>query len=148
MADHFAESPDWYDDDYASTVDPGSDFEPLSDSDDEDAPHTTAGGDVPTAVLGSAATSRGAQEGTARHTPCAPVLTPKRRIVEFCCGRDSRIGRRAPAGCEVIRLTIEDDLTTDAGLEKALRAVGDLRVPTLLFGSLPCKGGSSWQFIN
>ena len=47
-----------------------------------------------------------------------------RRIIfiEFCTNPDSRIGRLAPPGVEVIRLTIGDDLTTPAGLDKAMNA--------------------------
>ena len=72
----------------------------------------------------------------------------KRRIVEFCCGGQSLIGNLAPADCEVVRLTIEDDLTTQSGLDKALAAVSDPSMPTLLFGALPCTGGSALQYIN
>ena len=73
LADHFQESPDWYDDDYASTIDPGSDSEPLSDSDDEDGPHSV--GDVPGTV--GMSSSRGVQESTGRHVPCAAVRSPR-----------------------------------------------------------------------
>ncbi len=72
----------------------------------------------------------------------------RRRIVEFCTGEHSRIGRLAPPNCEVIRLTIADDLTTPAGLAKALAAVSDPYAQVLLFGALPCTGGSAWQKIN
>ena len=72
----------------------------------------------------------------------------RRRIVEFCCGEHSLIGARAPADCEVIRLTIADDLTTAAGLAKAIAAVSEPGVPTLLFGALPCTGGSPYQYLN
>ena len=72
----------------------------------------------------------------------------RRRIVEFCCGHESLIGQRAPADTDVVRLTIDDDLTTDAGLAKALAAVSDPDVPTLLFGALPCTGGSPYQHLN
>ena len=75
-----------------------------------------------------------------------------RRIVEFCCEQDSMMGRASGAskGCEVIRLTIEDDLTSKSGLDKALRAVSDplLGPNTMLWGSIPCTGGCPWQRIN
>ena len=62
-----------------------------------------------------------------------------RVIAEYCAGKDSKIGKLAPADCKVIRLTEEDDLTTEAGLEKALQAV---RLPNcLLWISMPCTGG-------
>ena len=72
----------------------------------------------------------------------------RRRIVEFCCGQESRIGKLAPPDCEVIRLTIDDDLTTREGLEKAIAAVSVDGLPTLLMGSLPCVGGSPYQYMN
>jgi hypothetical protein len=80
-----------------------------------------------------------------------PVVTPivrHRRIVEFCTSSDSRIGRAAPPNCEVIRLTIDDDLTSTEGLNKAIAAVSDPYAQVLLFGSLPCTGGSQWQNLN
>ena len=48
-----------------------------------------------------------------------------RRLVEFCCTPDSVLGCNVPGseGCEVIRLTEEDDVTTVAGLRKAMKAV-------------------------
>ena len=39
-------------------------------------------------------------------------------------------------------------MTTEAGLTKALAAVSIPGVPTLLFGSLPCIGGSAYQRLN
>jgi len=73
---------------------------------------------------------------------------PARRIVEFCCGDDSLIGRPNPSskGCEVVRLTERDDVTTERGLQKALEAVSHPNV--LLWASMPCTGGSPWQRLN
>ena len=69
-----------------------------------------------------------------------------RVIAEYCTGKNSKIGKQAPPDCKVIRLTEDDDMTTPEGLEKALKAV---RVKNcLLWVSLPCTGGSSWQRIN
>jgi len=93
---------------------------------------------------------------SARH-PVAPkglrrLRRPHRRIVEFCCEPDSSIGQATARfrDCEVVRLTIQDDLTTDAGLQKALRAVSDpvLGPSTMLWGSIPCTGGCPWQRVN
>ena len=56
--------------------------------------------------------------------------------------------KHAPPDCEVIRLTIDDDLTTREGLEKAISAVSVDGLPTLLLGSLPCVGGSPYQYMN
>ena len=71
-----------------------------------------------------------------------------RTIVEFCCGPDSLIGRATPysKGCRIIRLTQEEDVTSEKGLAIALDAVDNPDV--LLWGSLPCTGGSAWQRIN
>jgi hypothetical protein len=80
-------------------------------------------------------------------SPCTP-LSRRRRIVEFCTSSDSRIGKLAPPNCEVVRLTIDDDLTSTEGLARALEAVSDPNFQVLLFGALPCTGGSQWQNIN
>ena len=69
-----------------------------------------------------------------------------RIIAEYCTGKNSRIGRLAPKNCKVIRLTEEDDMTSDSRLQKALKAVQE--PDCLLWVSLPCTGGSSWQRIN
>ena len=68
--------------------------------------------------------------------------------MEFCCGEESLIGQMAPDDCEVVRLTIKDDLTTQSGLAKALRAVTDTDLPVLLWVALPCTGGSPYQHLN
>ena len=39
-------------------------------------------------------------------------------------------------------------MTSEAGLAKALRAVEDTNLPVLLFGALPCTGGSPYQHMN
>ena len=75
----------------------------------------------------------------------------RRRIifVEFCTNPDIRIGVFAPPGVEVIRLTIDDDdLTKPAGLDKAVKAVNTPNAIVILFGALPCTGGSQWQRLN
>ena len=74
----------------------------------------------------------------------------RRRIisVEFCTNLDSRIGLVAPPGVEVIRLTIDDDLTKPAGLDKAMNAINTPNAIVILFGALPCTGGSQRQRLN
>ena len=180
----FGESPDYDDEDYASTVDPGSDTESLSDVEEDHtvsvsstspithpvvlattttpdpAGHSSplcggggiqscqfsrgcssAAGDVaPKGVMG------GADPPATRCSPATP--RPARRIVEYCCHPDSVLGSRAPAECEVIRLTADDDLTTPGGHQKALDAVSVPGIPVLLYGSIPCTGGSTYQYIN
>lgn len=75
-----------------------------------------------------------------------------RRLMEYCCSEDSRLGRHKyqVMGCSVIRLTEKHDLTTESGLEEAIKAVREARDDEYvhLWGSLPCTGGSPWQFIN
>ena len=73
-----------------------------------------------------------------------------RRLVEFCCGRNSRLGRPFPwnSGCETIRLTMDEDVTTERGLNFAINAVSDTSLPVLLWISIPCTGGCSWKHVN
>ena len=74
----------------------------------------------------------------------------RRRIifVEFCTNPESRIGLFAPPGVEVVRLTIDDDLTTPTGLDKAMNAIHTPNAIVILFGALPCMGSSPWQRLN
>ena len=64
----------------------------------------------------------------------------KRNIVEFCCGENSKIGQSKyhRDGCTVARLTLEDDVTTNQGLYKAIEAVRTENC--LLWASIPCTG--------
>jgi hypothetical protein len=51
--------------------------------------------------------------------------------------------------CKVIRLTIDDDLRTSAGLQKALRIIKMCpKGRTLLWSAMPCAGGSPWRTLN
>jgi hypothetical protein len=63
----------------------------------------------------SANKSKGGQKKTA-----APAARKEndRLLVELCCNPDSRLGcpSKASEGCEVVRVTIEHDITTAAGL--------------------------------
>ena len=76
------------------------------------------------------------------------VTETKRTIVEFCCGNNSKMGdpKNCPSDCGVVRLTLDDDVTTEKGLSKARTAVKDRNC--LLWGSIPCIGGSAWQWVN
>jgi len=71
-----------------------------------------------------------------------------RVIVEWCCSPHSRIGKatRHTKNCRVIRLTKDDDMTSNKGLQVALQAVNQPRVH--LWSAMPCTGGSPWQRIN
>ena len=72
----------------------------------------------------------------------------KRNIIEFCCGGNSQIGQSnyQRHGCLVTRFTLEDDVTTNQGLYKAIEAVRSENC--LLRASIPCTGGSPWRNIN
>ena len=79
--------------------------------------------------------------------PCASQLP--RTLVEYCCSPDSALGRdsKHTEGCIRVRLTAHDDMTTQSGLAKALRAV--TQNPCChLWAAIPCTGGSTWQRIN
>ena len=88
--------------------------------------------------------------------PMVPVKRRKitqmsnRRLVEFCCSKESLLGRHATLGCLVTRLTIENDLTTEDGLQYALDSVNNTPNDHYvhLWASLPCTAGSPWQRMN
>jgi hypothetical protein len=74
-----------------------------------------------------------------------------RVIIEWCCGHDSMLGEssKRSSGCEVVRLTIDDDLRASEALQKAIQIFQDCpRGQTLLWSSMPCAGGSPWQTLN
>eukprot|EP00975_Prorocentrum_lima_P048640 10176674-Prorocentrum_lima.AAC.1 len=61
----------------------------------------------------------------------------------------SRIGSKAPDDCRVVRLTEQKDMTSDEGVEYALGEIKKTKEKgILLWASIPCSGGSSWQHIN
>ena len=68
--------------------------------------------------------------------------------MEFCCSESSKLCMKSPLtqNCSLVRLTKEDDMTTDEGVSKAL-AVAQ-RKNVLLWASIPCTGGSPWQRIT
>ena len=75
----------------------------------------------------------------------------------------------APEGCQVLRITEEDDFTTQECVDEVIRAIqrwgeasahrayargsgshpgpGDTK-SMLLWSSIPCTGGSTWQYVN
>jgi hypothetical protein len=74
-----------------------------------------------------------------------------RVIIEWCCGRDSMLGKssKRSGGCKVVRLTIDDDLRASEGLQKAIQVLQNCpRGRTLLWSSMPCAGGSPWRTLN
>jgi hypothetical protein len=75
-------------------------------------------------------------------SPAEVVTDDDRVLVEFCCNHDSVLGRatKASKGCVVVRLTVDDDVTTPEGLNTAKKAVNGKR--RLLWASMPCTGGA------
>jgi hypothetical protein len=74
-----------------------------------------------------------------------------RVLIQWCCGYHSLLGQPKVRnkGCKVIRLTIDDDLRTPQGLNKALKII-EMRPEgrTRLWSAMPCAGGSHWQALN
>jgi hypothetical protein len=67
------------------------------------------------------------------------------RVIIGRCGHDTMLGRPSTHsdGCEVIRLTIDDDLRTIKGLQKALRIVQECPRDGLYYGVLcPAQEGA------
>ena len=83
-----------------------------------------------------------------------------RVIVEFCCAEDSKLGekRNASKGCYTIRVTEKDDATKQSTIKRLCKDLRHLLCddggyeaqsrPLLIWASLPCTGGCSWQHIN
>ena len=62
------------------------------------------------------------KERSAEQSASLPLRS--RTIFEFCCGPDSVLSSPCHAGSDnAVRLTIDDDVTSAAGLTKALRAL-------------------------
>ena len=75
-----------------------------------------------------------------------------RLLLEWCCGPESLFGMPSAEskGCNVVRLTEREDMTTEYGFKFAQMAVEQTPVDTLsiIWSALPCTGGSPWQNIN
>ena len=50
--------------------------------------------------------------------------------------------------CLVVRLTQDIDMTTPRGLQRALNVIREFDGPVALWASIPCTGGSPWQYVN
>ena len=76
----------------------------------------------------------------------------KRLLLEFCCGPESKLGNRSNMvdnDCVVIRLTEEHDMTTEFGYMYAISRIREHEGHHItLWGSMPCTGGSPWQYVN
>ena len=72
-------------------------------------------------------------------------------LFEFCCSPTSAIGTYAPAGAVVVRCTKDDNAKNKDSVRELLAGVAhcrELGVPVVLWASMPCTGGSSWQTVN
>lgn len=81
-------------------------------------------------------------------TPKVKQTTTNRRIIEVCCGSESLIGKQTEhsAGCEVIRITLENDVLTLKGLELVLSHIAG--PDCLVWFAFPCTGGCTFQITN
>ena len=71
-----------------------------------------------------------------------------RNMVEACCGRKSRLGRKNKAAkdCLVHRITQQEDFRKKETVELCKSLIKGPR--DSLWGSIPCTGGSPFQIIN
>ena len=90
------------------------------------------------------------QQGGVAHTN-----TYDRLLIEFCCSADSKLGqmRSESKGCKVIRVTINEDATTSKCMKWLDKEINTFKrqhpqAKVLLYGSLPCTGGSPWGNVN
>ena len=73
-------------------------------------------------------TGEGAWPGAPAAQHAAPAIAQKeitRHIVEFCTSDDSKIGdkRYVNNGCSIMRCSLKDDVTANAGLKRAVNGV-------------------------
>ena len=75
-----------------------------------------------------------------------------RVIIEYCCYPDSLMGKKTQAskGCKVIRVTTTHDQTTEQGYNWLVNQIRKIPAdkPILLWGSIPCTGGTPWARYN
>ena len=85
---------------------------------------------------------------------CAPARewNGERLLLEYCCGPQSKIGNPRnflDESCKVIRYTENEDMRTDQGRKLALADIREFKGKHIsLWGSMPCTGGSPWQYVN
>ena len=73
----------------------------------------------------------------------------KRIILEYCCGENSYIGKHSDPDTYVYRLTINDDVRTEACIRKVQAFIQQYKnIPILLWASISCTGGSLWNRVN
>ena len=93
-----------------------------------------------------------------------PAKASNRFLVEFCCSEDSKLSelRTASKGCHCIRVTEALDATRPTTLKYVIEQITTLaardeggattkattKPKVVIFASLPCTGGCTWQRIN
>ena len=82
-------------------------------------------------------------------------IEANRLLVEFCCSANSKLGQSRPAskGCKTIRVTEEEDGTSERCRQWLAHEIGVFRethpeASILFYSSLPCVGGSPWGNVN
>ena len=96
----------------------------------------------------SAAPTAGASRAT------RPEAQFSRLMIEICCGPTSILGEMARERypeCEVLRITKNEDLNnidTRKSIISRAKSYAAASKPILVWGSLPCTGGSTWSHLN
>ena len=75
----------------------------------------------------------------------------RRAIIEVCCGAQSQLSRARPDvtdDCFCFRVTQADDFTLDSTVDAIIAILHLFRGRALVWFSIPCTGGCSWQCIN
>ena len=84
-----------------------------------------------------------------------PTLPVSHVVVEFCCDAESRLSSSRYSVQNMkyvrrIRLTKEQNMETNEGCDYCTNMIRPYlgKVPIILWGSIPCTLGSTWQNIN
>lgn len=93
---------------------------------------------------------------TAAHTPqrfAAYITRPPKydyTLIEFCCYEDSRLGNpKFNKGiCRVVKITKELDANSRRALDLVHLVCNQDKGHVVIWGSLPCTGGCTWNYIN
>ena len=79
----------------------------------------------------------------------SPTPRGTRWLHEWCCGPSSLISSQASPhskGCGCQRTTIVEDGTSSSAVTRACNFMSHHK--SLLWASMPCTGGSTWNFVN
>jgi len=82
-------------------------------------------------------------ESAVAASPTVARIKHDRVLIELCAGSQSRLGqpREQAAGCYMVRITADDDLTSIAGVQKVLDVITEyFDKPILIWVSIPCTG--------